>query len=320
MTARDPNIVQDTWGNQYDSSVPYDAAACTAAFVKITQAPLEITDADIHILRGLGLKESQKAEAARARARQAQPAAVQHQPAESHAHGLQHVESKDLKIRRMLLEHLPFFGLAHVSNAPPPGVFQREAYNNAAKRFVETPHLLTDADLDQLQIVDPNLAERARERRAASGERESDADRELDLAAVPFGLFVRFRDMCEVQTLALRYRLNDAHNQLNALQARVTVLETQRQLNAGAKSMVTADSDLAARVRELEERPQGVRDAGVWAAGKVYNPGDIVTFMGGGWICNASHMATGYDIDHARFRLFVKAGRNGKDAPSVRKS
>jgi hypothetical protein len=72
-------------------------------------------------------------------------------------------------------------------------------------------------------------------------------------------------------------------------------------------------ADLTARVKELEARPQ-VHDAGVHHAGVTYDEGAIVTFNGSAWICSIAHVAKGNEIDHQCFRLFVKSGRNGRDA------
>lgn len=68
---------------------------------------------------------------------------------------------------------------------------------------------------------------------------------------------------------------------------------------------------LIARLAALEARPV-TKDAGVWKSGVLYEPGDITTHAGSGWICRAAHHSTGTEPSHDCFRLFVKAGR---DAP-----
>jgi hypothetical protein len=47
-------------------------------------------------------------------------------------------------------------------------------------------------------------------------------------------------------------------------------------------------ASLEARIADLEARPV-VKDAGIWAAGTVYNAGDIVSHGGSGWICRVTH-------------------------------
>lgn len=69
---------------------------------------------------------------------------------------------------------------------------------------------------------------------------------------------------------------------------------------------------LEQRIGALEAKPS-VQDKGIWRAGQVYEPGDIVTRSGSAWICRSIHMAVGDDLDHDRFRLLVKRGRDGKD-------
>ena len=78
-----------------------------------------------------------------------------------------------------------------------------------------------------------------------------------------------------------------------------------RELNSQVK-------DLTARVKELESQPRA-HDAGTWHAGAMYEAGALVTFGGSGWICTTAHIATA-EFDHGCFRLFVKRGKDGKDA------
>jgi hypothetical protein len=67
---------------------------------------------------------------------------------------------------------------------------------------------------------------------------------------------------------------------------------------------------LETRIKELEARPV-VKDAGVWRSGVMYENGDIVSHGGGAWICRAAHYSTGM-LPSTDFRLFVKAGRDGR--------
>ena len=66
-----------------------------------------------------------------------------------------------------------------------------------------------------------------------------------------------------------------------------------------------------ARIAALEARPS-VQDKGTWKDGVVYDKGDIVTHGGSGWICSETHLATGTDLNHDCFRLFVKRGRDAR--------
>ena len=69
---------------------------------------------------------------------------------------------------------------------------------------------------------------------------------------------------------------------------------------------------LEARVKQLEALPT-MKDAGVWTHGRMYSAGSIVSHQGSAWICSDTHYSTGTDLDHGRFRLLVKKGRDGKD-------
>jgi BMFP domain-containing protein YqiC len=70
-------------------------------------------------------------------------------------------------------------------------------------------------------------------------------------------------------------------------------------------------SNLETRVKELEARSV-VQDKGVWAHGKEYAAGDIVSHAGSGWICKAAHFSVGSEPSHDAFRMFVKSGRDSR--------
>ena len=66
----------------------------------------------------------------------------------------------------------------------------------------------------------------------------------------------------------------------------------------------------------LEARPVW-EDKGVWAAGKVYDPGHVVSHDGGAWVCKATHYSVGREPNHECFRLFVMRGARGRSAKDV---
>lgn len=78
--------------------------------------------------------------------------------------------------------------------------------------------------------------------------------------------------------------------------------------------LVKAQADLKARVDYLEARPAapvGLRYRKTYAPGARYEPGDVVTWAGSGWVCDAPTAAKpGESKD---WTLFVKRGRDGKD-------
>lgn len=77
---------------------------------------------------------------------------------------------------------------------------------------------------------------------------------------------------------------------------------------AGPKARIDT---LEPKVAELEAKPE-LHDAGPWKAGAVYQPGAIVSYKGGGWICSTPHVAVGTDLNHEAFRLLVKSGRDAR--------
>ena len=78
-----------------------------------------------------------------------------------------------------------------------------------------------------------------------------------------------------------------------------------------AEAIKRAIAPLETRIKELEARPI-VKDAGVWKSGELYHEGAVVSHGGSGWICRSMHYSTGTEPSHTDFRLFVKAGRDGK--------
>jgi hypothetical protein len=75
------------------------------------------------------------------------------------------------------------------------------------------------------------------------------------------------------------------------------------------KKLETEIVELKSKIADLEAREPVISDKGVWRSGTVYEPGDLVTYKGAGWVCRGHHLATGTTIDHASFRLFQKSER-----------
>ena len=85
-----------------------------------------------------------------------------------------------------------------------------------------------------------------------------------------------------------------------------------RAVHNATQPFIAKVTGLERTVAELQARPV-MKDADVWQAGVTYAPGDLVTYRGSGWVCRRAHLATGPELNHEAFRLFVKAGRDGRD-------
>ncbi len=70
---------------------------------------------------------------------------------------------------------------------------------------------------------------------------------------------------------------------------------------------------LEAEIAEFKARPL-LRDAGIWRHGSSYVPGDVARFKGSPWVCTRAHTADGATADHSYWRLWMKSGKNGRDA------
>ena len=106
--------------------------------------------------------------------------------------------------------------------------YDREHFKLAHERFLLTPKVLTDGDLEQLAVVDPTLAERARAKRAGFVEAEDDDDRKL--ATVPVtqkGLLTWQKDVIGPMISTFQFRLDEAHVLIRSLEARVLELEAR---------------------------------------------------------------------------------------------
>ena len=168
--------------------------------------------------------------------------------------------------------------------------YTSQAFTEAHDRFLTDATRLTDEDVAQLALVDADLADRARAKRAGFVEAKGhDATWHKP---------VKWKDLLKWQRDILMpllgtYRLKsrEAHTRLD---------------------------DLERRIVELEKRPAGIKDAGVWKSGVTYHPGDIVSHQGSGWICSMTHDSTGNDVDHSAFRLLVMRGRDGRNSDGRR--
>jgi len=82
-----------------------------------------------------------------------------------------------------------------------------------------------------------------------------------------------------------------------------------------AKKIAEAVAPLEKRIAELESRPHGIKYAGPWTAGTVYDQGDCVSRKGL-WIATcATRQKPGESAD---WRLAVKEGRDGRDGKDLR--
>lgn len=94
--------------------------------------------------------------------------------------------------------------------------------------------------------------------------------------------------------------------ELTDLRERVAVLEVTR-LQPGPAGPAGADG------RDGKDGTPGLRYAGVYAEGASYALGDLVTWAGTTWHCNAA-TTTRPGEGAAAWTLMVKRGRDGKDA------
>jgi hypothetical protein len=93
--------------------------------------------------------------------------------------------------------------------------------------------------------------------------------------------------------------------------ALIAEFKALRQKLANTETIVV---DLQLRVRELEQRPAGLRWLGIWDPERVYQRDEAVTDGGSVWACTESHRGRKPGQHPTHWRLAVKRGRDGRDA------
>lgn len=153
----------------------------------------------------------------------------------------------------------------------------------AIDRYIADPKSLTDEDLEQFQIINPELADYARAKRAGFEEALTDEERERNKKPLTFGTFLMCMRTTVPQTSSMIYRIRDAHAKIEALEK---------------------------RVQELSARPE-LKYRGVFDAMNVYAEGHAATHQGGIWIAKRPTMKVpGNNNDD--WTLAVKSGRDAR--------
>jgi hypothetical protein len=174
--------------------------------------------------------------------------------------------------------------------------YEKSATEAALDTYRVRPGDLTDLDLERLRLVDPALADHGRLARTRAHAVPPDGVRQPASPQAPaptavFGLSAtQFADVVGGGIRAM----------IAPLAARIRQLETER-------------TGLVQRVVELEQRPAGVKYAGVWHTGQRYTVDAAVTHRGSLWIARANHLESEPGADPVGWQLCCKRGRDGKD-------
>jgi hypothetical protein len=99
---------------------------------------------------------------------------------------------------------------------------------------------------------------------------------------------------------------------LNALEQKSKAPRYGAQTESPFELLGSLIGKLQKRVDQLEQRSFSYQ--GTWKDGKVYSPGQFVTYSGGLWHSNVFHNKQRPGDGDAAWQLAVKAGRDGKDA------
>jgi hypothetical protein len=175
-------------------------------------------------------------------------------------------------------------------------VYDRKLYQQAAHRYLSDPTLLTEDDVKQLAVVDPDRADRARLLQRGVEDPRYSIDVPLSV-----GQFVELREHDAAIIETYKHQIREAHKRITALEAKLEGLTDQR------------FKAFERRLEQVEQRP-GLAYKGVWPGDTTYQKGDVVSRSGGMWHCNqTTHEPPGNG--HAAWTLCVKSGERGPQGP-----
>jgi hypothetical protein len=205
-----------------------------------------------------------------------------------------------------------------------PGQYDPVAFLVARKQFKEHPAGLTDSDIEQLKCVDKDLGNQAMAARAGYAKKSEIATAADGWARTPISLQALFAVVDQVKDglhswIATLQRLTrETAKRVDLIEERLVDSKDAGTALPQALAQIKA---LTARVNYLEARP-AMEYQGVLEAGKTYKPGHVVTWKGHMWVCRVETSAAPVFGDVATigprpWTLAVKAGRDGKDAPSL---
>lgn len=204
-----------------------------------------------------------------------------------------------------------------------PGAYDRIKFMIALGQFQQNPSGLTDGDLAQLSMIDPDLGDQARAARAGYSKAVEDEGAEA-LSQMPVSILglktylARLEDTFSVWIKTAIHKVREAHVRLDVLEQR---LVDPKDAGTQLPQALLQIKALVERVNFLEARPT-MEYKGVLEPGKTYKPGHAVTWKGHIWVCRVETTAApvfgeGPTVSPRPWTLAVKAGRDGKDAPSL---
>jgi hypothetical protein len=167
-------------------------------------------------------------------------------------------------------------------------------FTEAYQRFLDEPKALTDADLAQLALVDPPLAERARARRAGFVEATTADERKALKLPLSRKLFLDWISDYLGPSLAMhRYKSREVAARVDALEQQIAALKTEHR-------------DC---LKALESRPT-LRYAGAWRGddGSTFVEGALITHRGGLWLAETATSGAPGALGSSGWRLVVKSG------------
>jgi hypothetical protein len=185
-----------------------------------------------------------------------------------------------------------------------------EHFERARQKARLDPDALTEADVAQLEIVDPTIIVKARaERAAALAPTPVEQQHRTDTAGMredeDFDAYIeRAHDQP-----AKMWHLGAITDAIKTLVPRASSGNSRLEDQVKALSASLAASN--ARIKALESRPPGLTYRGVFETGTLYQKHEGVTSSGSLWVCLEG---TSERPPSPKWQLAAKRGADGKDA------
>jgi hypothetical protein len=183
-------------------------------------------------------------------------------------------------------------------------VYSKTTFELAYERMRRAPIELGEADFAQLGIIEPALEAEARaalrEAQLSLVHKHMQVPQTKSVKAAPPETMDEFVQRCGTKQVTWAGLVK-------------TLAQTDGMFVEAIKGLKTELAEARQEIAALKATAY-LKDAGLWKHGATYALGDVAQFSGSAWVCTKAHTASGPTADHTCWRLWIKRGKDGKDA------